>query len=1057
MLLGKTEKLMGRRRVVADGNKYKKGLEGRGGVYCRELGELSTERLACTRNMWRDHGASDREDVAESRAALVTAPGYRRIFSASGKKIYGVHPFSGADGTEYLAIHAGDDLYRIPPELAEGLGSDISAYLVGSGMAERRSQAFEFGGELYILDGERYYVLGAVGRLRAVEDEAYVPITYLDNSVLEARNMLSRDFINRYTGKNVNAPGYGWKYAKRHSSDGSCYASIIGLECTPADMRYAYIPQIVYIDGESEPLRVLSYENSAFEALSETVQLVCDAPLDFAEYSLGRMSSLERVVLRSPDASFAFNACDFNNGGKGVAGSAPLKELWTNATLYYDGAEHAYSHSEYGICSSSESVTVYASQGTDMWYGSSGAWCPTRTRTVYGVRFYEGVTSGCIELMGASDVSAVNSGGEGIVGIDEISGGYRVRFSDDRAYTHCTLAFKGAKGENAMYCILLRDVKNGMTNDERQEKSSYFLREYTSEIVGVEIDGRAREYARDGERGHVLVTLFPSDKGKTLDIRGRGDIRLSAESTYFPDIPDIYDKGAPAELATSAMIDRCTVCCRFDGKVFFTGAPELPNTVFYTSTDMNGVERAAYIGVYNFFNVGGGTERNNAMLAISERLAVFKDGSSDADVYYYRGKDTNVADIYSLRPRYYIAVGSVHTSPCVGEVGMLEGVPIYLSEDGVKCITGSLGYIESRVQSRSRQITGGLRGLGRDAVIREWDGYLCVLGRNGEMYLADGTSVFKDGGTGERQYEWFSWDGIGTWIGDRAKPVYSESLYISAVNTESGEEEQIELFSGTSAEVSAGMFPSLPELSYSRLPIRRGRGEVCADGEIYGYSVLYSSGVRYELADGASLECVLVRGDGGAYFLCPVRQSDERIGGEFSPACALAQRGGKLYFGTECGDVCVFNTDRRGYGINGETVGSAELLSCWYDRCGHRYTSGFSTLADDCGYPTLKKSTVPKTLVIKAKALSGGEFSLKAVSEREDVEFSQRFTASNGSFDELDMSNFSFGGGGVRILVASEKLKGWCEKQLHLYSDGFRHPFGIYGISYLYTLSGKVR
>ena len=84
-------------------------------------------------------------------------------------------------------------------------------------------------------------------------------------------------------------------------------------------------------------------------------------------------------------------------------------------------------------------------------------------------------------------------------------------------------------------------------------------------------------------------------------------------------------------------------------------------------------------------------------------------------------------------------------------------------------------------------------------------------------------------------------------------------------------------------------------------------------------------------------------------------------------------------------------------------------------------------------------------------------FTLSVRSEREDWKYVEDFTLSDNSFYQTDFENLSFEDGPRTILASSEKLKRWCEKQLYLFSDGFRRPFGVYGLSYCYTLAGRVR
>ena len=96
-------------------------------------------------------------------------------------------------------------------------------------------------------------------------------------------------------------------------------------------------------------------------------------------------------------------------------------------------------------------------------------------------------------------------------------------------------------------------------------------------------------------------------------------------------------------------------------------------------------------------------------------------------------------------------------------------------------------------------------------------------------------------------------------------------------------------------------------------------------------------------------------------------------------------------------------------------------------------------------------------MTVRAKRLRNSSFALKARSDRADWEETDKFTVSESGFFQTDFGNLSFEDAPRQILPSREKLKKWCEKQLYLFSDGFRRPFGVYSLAYCYTVAGRVK
>ena len=291
-------------------------------------------------------------------------------------------------------------------------------------MNNAHSAFFESGGKCYFLDGKKYYCYDG-SSFYPVTNKAYVPTTYVNGGAYEQRNMLSKYFKHRNTvvaDARIKSPYEVWEYELTEDKDGK-YLKLSGVSgnATVSELEYAYIPEKAYCGGVEYPVR--GFADGFFDALTHTVQLVVDAPLNFygayggnRNGSVSGMVSLQRLVLRNPRAVYAFNACDafvFDENTVRAKPNAPLRELWIAGSAFggfgLDNT-HDYSDGSVGITSSNEyGVTLYVESTNEMWGGGS----PSRTETVQGVIFgevktgrrwvREGLTTGkCISGGGAT-------------------------------------------------------------------------------------------------------------------------------------------------------------------------------------------------------------------------------------------------------------------------------------------------------------------------------------------------------------------------------------------------------------------------------------------------------------------------------------------------------------------------------------------------------------------------------------------------------------------------------------------------------------------------------
>ena len=473
---------------------------------------------------------------------------------------------------------------------------------------------------------------------------------------------------------------------------------------------------------------------------------------------------------------------------------------------------------------------------------------------------------------------------------------------------------------------------------------------------------------------------------------------------------------------TSAAIAGCTVSCGYDGRIFLTGNPHLPNTVFYAQRDLTGYVNPTYFGVLNYFNNGSGQSKNTAMVSSYSSLMVLKEASdTDGTVSAWTGADTGE----DLIPRIYTRTEGLPGVGCVGAaVNFLDDI-CFLSDRGLEAIGRQTVNLERSIAHRSSNVDPKLTDCDlASASVAEWMGYLCILS-GGKMFLADSRRTFTHK-TGDEQYEWWYLDGIGTYEGYRDRYRMMTSLPSSEEFPEDvkafGTEEYVDSSPGNIFTATYG-------------------GTVC----------YYVKGME---AEGNPVKYLVDCVDG------------EKEGtGEFFPASVCLASGDVLYFGTGCGDICCFNTDKRGIDRNGNRLPedlADKYAPEWYTFAGTAYPSGFATCRDCAGYPHVTKTTVNSSLVIKVKRLPMQEFKVQVSTDRKTmhpISPKGNHTTSLVSTDfdagRVDFGNVGFGDSNV--IPFKEKEKKWVEKQYYIYSDGFERPFGVAYLSYRYRVAGKVK
>jgi hypothetical protein len=557
--------------------------------------------------------------------------------------------------------------------------------------------------------------------------------------------------------------------------------------------------------------------------------------------------------------------------------------------------------------------------------------------------------------------------------------------------------------------------------------------QYIEEKSLAEINGESREVISGI---YFKETIFLTEvKVKLKIIPGKFAVNWNVTS------PD-FEKANPDYKKTSIeAIKGCTKAAVYDGRVFLTGNPDLPNTTFYTHRNLTGANDPAYFGVYNYFNDGVGNTPNVELLALPSMLMVLKnDTLSDGSIYYHVGQFNTDEDTMGLLPRIYPATTGAAGLGSVGEndPGERRGNttcnflddPVFLSRRGLEAVGKEQVNLERAVTHRSSNVDRLLiKENLSEASIAEWKGYL-VICVNGNMYLADSRHMSQHP-DGSVQYEWYYLEGLKTY------ETYAEAYkYLESPGVFTDEE-----WANLKDEYHLKRYEEYDDRDeiFWGSEVKR-IGGVLNSGDLYFREV---NGVKYILE----------------------RAGDERVGnGEAYPAKKIIAVGQHLIFGTDRGDLCIINTDKRGESVGERKVKADAIDYTWYTFAGVRYVSGCSTKLDDCDQKIYTKTTIPGTTTVRFKTMLNSSCKINSRVDGENwsevgsaVNYLGRATGSELDFGDINFANFAFAGNDNNVVVVPEISRCWINKQYYVYSDGYAAPFGLYELSYAYKSGGRIR
>jgi hypothetical protein len=220
-------------------------------------------------------------------------------------------------------------------------------------------------------------------------------------------------------------------------------------------------------------------------------------------------------------------------------------------------------------------------------------------------------------------------------------------------------------------------------------------------------------------------------------------------NNYAPDAPltdgqdNLVVKFKKAIPEYRECITKCTMLQVFDNRVFFSGNPDHPNTVWNSS-----LNDPSYCSDLDYYKEGMDDAAVKGLVAGNNALWVFREPSdANTTVFYHTPA---IDDEYG---KIYPSSHSSITTGCVGKAINFNDDIVFFSERGMEGISGDV-TTEQVVAHRSSVVDRKLTAEAdyKDMVLAEWEGYLLVFIGN-KVYLADSRAMFQN--ENHYEYEWF--------------------------------------------------------------------------------------------------------------------------------------------------------------------------------------------------------------------------------------------------------------------------------------------------------------
>ena len=275
---------------------------------------------------------------------------------------------------------------------------------------------------------------------------------------------------------------------------------------------------------------------------------------------------------------------------------------------------------------------------------------------------------------------------------------------------------------------------------------------------GFVADGTSRQYHLDttGLDSASIFILQATVNGQNMVETMDFDVdRVNGIVTFFSAPPAPLEAGESNVFITFSKtgqdykerINKCTLLCEFDNRIFFSGNQNYPNALFHSE-----LNDPRYIRDTAYYEDGLDLAPIKVIIPGNNVLWAIKEINQNTTGIYY-----HTPTIDSIDGKIYPGVSGNINVGCLSTGINFNDDIVFFSKNGLESISGNV-YSEQLLAHRSSLVDSKLitENNYKNIKLCEYKGYLlCLI--DSHVYLADSRQMFTNN-TNQAEYEWYYWE-----------------------------------------------------------------------------------------------------------------------------------------------------------------------------------------------------------------------------------------------------------------------------------------------------------
>ena len=275
---------------------------------------------------------------------------------------------------------------------------------------------------------------------------------------------------------------------------------------------------------------------------------------------------------------------------------------------------------------------------------------------------------------------------------------------------------------------------------------------------GFVADGTSRQYHLDttGLDSASIFIIQATVNGQNMVETMDFDVdRVNGIVTFFSAPPAPLEAGESNVFITFSKtgqdykerINKCTLLCEFDNRIFFSGNQNYPNALFHSE-----LNDPRYIRDTAYYEDGLDLAPIKVIIPGNNVLWAIKEINQNTTGIYY-----HTPTIDSIDGKIYPGVSGNINVGCLSTGINFNDDIVFFSKNGLESISGNV-YSEQLLAHRSSLVDSKLitENNYKNIKLCEYKGYLlCLI--DSHVYLADSRQMFTNN-TNQAEYEWYYWE-----------------------------------------------------------------------------------------------------------------------------------------------------------------------------------------------------------------------------------------------------------------------------------------------------------